>query len=344
MKALRKTQAAAGLELADVPMPQPRSPDEVLVRVTATGICGSDLHVDDWTSSYAFITASLPVTLGHEFVGVVQTGPLQGRRVVVRPSVTCGRCIACVQGRPDDCQHRSSIGLMRDGSFDPWVRVPLRNCVPIPSTLSDELAALAEPMSIAMQALRVAGPVHGLRVLVMGPGPIGQGIALLARRAGAAQVVVSGFGDAARFGVLRRMGFEALIDLSQGDLATLAPPHTGGAEFDLVIEATGVPETIHDALPLLRRDGVVVVTGIHARPLSLDLTRLVRRQHQVRGSFRPAEADWAQTLLLLGELADVIEPMVSHVLPLRRIGDELAPQGYGSLAGKMLLRRRSCND
>ena len=95
MQALRKTQAAAGLELVDVPEPQIASPDEVLVRVIATGICGSDLHVDDWTPSYAFITKAIPVTIGHEFVGVAETGPLAGQRVVVRPSVTCGVCAAC---------------------------------------------------------------------------------------------------------------------------------------------------------------------------------------------------------------------------------------------------------
>ena len=343
MQALRTIRAANGGEPVDMPIPEPLSPDEVLVRVIATGAGGSDLQVDDWTPSQAFMTDGLPVTLGHEFVGRIETGPQRGRRVLVRPSVACGRCIACVQGRQDDCEHRSSIDLLRDGTFDPWVRVPLRNCVPIPATLSDELAALAEPMSIAMQALRVAGPVRGARVLVIGPGLVGQSIAVLARRAGAAQVVVSGFGDAARFGVLRRMGFAALVNMAEGDLATLAAPFTGGAEFDLVIEATGVPETIHDALPLLRRDGVVVVTGMHARPLQLDLTRLVRRQHQVRGSFRPAEADWAQTMLLLGELAGMIEPMLSHVLPGARAGRNQAP-AYGSLAGKLMPRRHSCND
>lgn len=343
MQALRTLRAADGGEPVDMPIPEPLSPDEVLVRVIATGVAGSDLQVDEWTPSQAFMTDGLPVALGHEFVGRIETGPQRGRRVLVRPSVACGRCIACVQGRHDDCEHRSSIALMRDGTFDPWVRVPLRNCVPIPATLSDELAALAEPMSIAMQALRVAGPVRGARVLVIGPGLVGQSIAVLARRGGAAQVVVSGFGDAARFGVLRRMGFAALVNMAEGDLAALAAPFTGGAEFDLVIEATGVPETIHDALPLLRRDGVVVVTGIHARPLQLDLTRLVRRQHQVRGSFRPAEADWAQTMLLLGELAGVIEPMLSHVLPGTPAGRGQAP-AYGSLAGRVMPRRRSCND
>lgn len=343
MQALRRIRAAASGEPVDMPISEPLSPDEVLVRVIAACLAGADLQVDEWTPSQAFMTEGLPVTLGHEFVGRVETGPRRGQRVVVRPSVTCGRCVACVQGRPEDCEHRSRIGLVRDGTFDPWVRVPLRNCVPVPPMLSDELAALAEPMSMAMQALRVAGLVRGLRVLVMGPGLVGQGIAVLARQAGAAQVVVSGFGDTARFGALRRMGFDALVNLAEGDLATLAAPYTGGAEFDLVIEANGVPETLNDALPLLRRDGVVVVTGVHARPLSLDLTRLVRRQHQVRGSFRPAEADWPQTLLLISELAGVIAPMVSHVRLLPLAGEGLVP-GYGSLAGKMLLRRRSCND
>lgn len=343
MMALRKTQAAAGLELVDIAKPDAPAPGEVLVRVSATGICGSDLHVADWTPSYAFITASLPVTLGHEFVGLAQGGRWQGQRVVVRPSVTCGGCGACLAGQPDGCERRSGLGMTRDGAFAAWVRVPERNCVPVPDGLSDELAALAEPLSIAMQALRVAGSVAGQRVLVMGPGTIGQGIALLARRAGAAQVVVSGLDDAPRLAVLRQMGFEALVDVAHQPLAQATRPHTQGAEFDVVFEATGVPETIHQALPLLRRNGVVVVTGIHARPLQLDLTRLVRRQQQVRGSFRPAEADWAQTMLLLGELAGVIEPMLSHVLHGAQFVRGQA-SGYGSLAGKVMPRRRSCND
>ncbi len=338
MKALRKTRAAAGLELADVPIPQAASPDEVLVRVTATGICGSDLHVDDWTPSYAFIAPSLPVTLGHEFVGVAHSGPLRGRRVVVRPSVTCGACAACLSGQHDACERRTGIGMTRDGAFAPWVTVPLRNCVPVPDGLSDELAALAEPLSISMQALRVAGDeVAGRRVLVMGPGTIGQGIAVLARRAGAAQVVVSGHGDAVRFDALRRMGFDALADVAGRSLAEATAPCTNGEPFDLVFEATGVPETIAEALPLLRRNGVVVVTGIHARPLSLDLTTLVRRQQQLRGSFRPPESDWPQALALMVDVGALMAPMVSHVLPLSRAAEGFA-LAHGKQASKVLLQ------
>lgn len=337
MQALRKTRAAAGLELVDVPRPEAASADEVLVRVLATGICGSDLHVDDWTPSYAFITDSLPVTLGHEFVGVAESGPYLGQRVVVRPSVTCGTCAACSAGRHDACERRTGLGMTRDGAFAPWVKVPLRNCVPVPPNLSDELAALAEPLSISMQALRVAGNVSGQRVLVMGPGTIGQGIAVLARRAGAAQVVVSGFDDAARLEVLHRMGFDALVDVSKQPLADATRPHTGGEAFDIVFEATGVPETIAESLALLRRNGIVVVTGIHARPLALDLTTLVRRQQQLRGSFRPPESDWTEALALMGELGDVMAPMVSHVLPLSR-GLEGFALAHGKQASKVLLR------
>jgi threonine dehydrogenase-like Zn-dependent dehydrogenase len=342
MKALRKTRAAAGLELADVPVPELESADDVLVRVTATGICGSDLHVDDWTPSYSFITESLPVTLGHEFVGVAQTGPLHGRRVVVRPSVTCGVCAACRAQRHDACEHRTGIGMTRDGAFAPWVRVPLRNCVPVPDGLSDELAALAEPLSISMQAIRVAGDVTGRRVLVMGPGTIGQGIAVLARRAAAAQVVVSGRDDPARLDALRRMGFDALADVADMSLAEATAPYTRGESFDVVFEATGVPETISEALPLLRRNGIVVVTGIHARPLSLDLTTLVRKQQQLRGSFRPPESDWPQALALMGEVGELMAPMVSHVLPLSRAMEGFA-LAHGKQASKVLLRPEDCD-
>jgi len=337
MQALRKTRAAAGLELLDVPPPAAAGPDDVLVRVSAAGICGSDLHVDEWTPSYAFITPSLPVTLGHEFVGVAQSGPLKGQRVVVLPSVTCGTCAACVAGQHDACERRTGIGMTRDGAFAPWVVVPRRNCVPVPDGLSDDLAALTEPLSISMQALRVAGDVRGLRVLVMGPGTIGQGIALLARRAGARQVVVTGRDDAPRLDALRRMGFEAVADVAGRTLEQATAPHLAGESFDVVFEATGVPETIAEALPLLRRNGVVVVTGIHARPLQLDLTTLVRRQQQLRGSFRPPESDWPAALALMAELGDTMAPMVSHVLPLSQALEGFA-LAHGKQASKVLLR------
>ncbi|RZL96072.1 MAG: alcohol dehydrogenase [Variovorax sp.] len=344
MQALRKTRPQAGLELVDVPVPVlDAHSSDVLVKVSATGICGSDLHVDDWTSSYAFITQSIPVTIGHEFVGVAQTGHLAGRRVVVRPSVTCGVCAACTAGDHDGCEKRRGIGMTRDGAFAAWVRVPVRNCVPVPDSVSDELAALTEPLTISMQALRIAGDVAGKRVLVMGPGTIGQGIAALARRAGSGQVVVSGFDDAARFEALRRMGFDALVDVAAQPLAEGCRPYTNGEAFDIIFEATGVPETITEGLAVLRRNGIVVVTGIHARPLALDLTPMVRNQQQLRGSFRPPESDWPLALGLMGEMDDVMRPMVSHILPLSQAAEGFA-LAHAKSASKVLLKPEPCDE
>jgi threonine dehydrogenase-like Zn-dependent dehydrogenase len=337
MLALRKTQAAAGTELVEVPVPPvPDDAGEALVRVKAAGICGSDLHVDDWTASYAFIKPYLPVTLGHEFVGVIASGERVGQRVVVRPSVTCGRCAHCQRGNFDACEQRRGIGMTRDGAFAPWVSVPLRNCIAVPDGVSDTLASLVEPFSIAMQALRQAGDLAGRTVLVMGPGTIGQAIAVLARRAGAARIVISGFQDTVRLDTLREMGFEDRVDVSQGSLTQWVSRQSSPVAFDLVFEATGVPETITEALGLLRRDGVVVVTGIHDRPLPLDLTPFVRRQLQLRGSFRPPESDWPRVLALMGELGDAIRPMVSHVLPLSRASEGFA-LAHGKRANKVLL-------
>jgi threonine dehydrogenase-like Zn-dependent dehydrogenase len=338
MLALRKTRAAAGTELVEVPVPQAQALDdgEVLVRVTAAGICGSDLHVDDWTDSYAFITPFLPVTLGHEFVGVIASGECAGRRVVVRPSVTCGQCAHCEAGDFDACEQRKGIGMTRDGAFASWVRAPLRNCIPVPDGLSDALASLVEPFSIAMQAVRQAGHLAGRTVLVMGPGTIGQAIAVLARRLGAARIVVSGFQDTVRLDTLRAMGFEDLVDVSQGSLTQWVGGQTDLPAFDVAFEATGVPETINEALSLLRRDGVVVVTGIHNRPLPMDLTPFVRRQLQLRGSFRPPESDWPRVLAMMVEFDDAIRPMVSHMLPLSRAQEGFA-LAHGKQANKVLL-------
>src|SRR6187401_2002620 len=126
MKALRKVTPGPGLELQDAGDARSPGPDEVLLRVRSAGICGTDLHIDHWTSNYHFLTPALPVTVGHEFSGEVAatgasvTGLAVGTLVAVRPSVTCGACAACVAQDPDACTQRRGIGVMRDGGFAPW--------------------------------------------------------------------------------------------------------------------------------------------------------------------------------------------------------------------------------
>lgn len=318
MKALRKLAPAPGLLLCDVPPPPRPGPGEVLVQVEAAGICGSDLHIEDWSGGYEFVTAAMPVTLGHELAGRVAESSdpalAVGTRVVVIPSVTCGVCAACQGGDPDRCIDRRGIGMTRDGGFAPLVLAPARNCLAIPEDFDPAIAALTEPLVIGARAVSVGGVGQGDRVLVLGPGAIGQAIALMAREAGAAEVTIAGRDDGPRFAVLERLGFDRLREVGDQGLAHL----TAEGRFDVVFEAVGLPTLVAAALPLLRREGVLVIAGIHARPAEIPLNTVVREQLQIRGTNRGKSADWRRTLDFVLRQGSALAPMVTHRLPLRR--------------------------
>lgn len=323
MLALRKTSPAHGLQLQET-APGIPADDEVLVRVEATGVCGTDLHIDAWTNSYHFMTPTLPVTIGHECSGtVVAAGAkVQGlevnQRVAIRPSVVCGVCKACVEGQPDLCVTRRGVGVTRDGAFAEWVCVPARNCVVVPTDLDPKIAALAEPLSVSWEAVRTAGVQPGDRVLVLGPGNIGQGIALFAREAGAQEVVVAGHGDAARLDVLRQLGFDQLLDFAEQPMAATLAQLGQERPFDVVIEATGAASVMAPALQALKAHGVLVVTGIHPAPVAIDLTALVRKHQQIRGSYRAPEAAWPEVVAYMSRHAAMLRHMVTHSVPLSR--------------------------
>lgn len=331
-----KTRPGPGLELRDTEPPLAPGAGEVLLRVRSAGVCGTDLHIDQWTPSYHFVENCLPVTVGHEFSGeVAALGPqvdtlAPGQLVAVRPSVTCGTCAACQAGNFDACTVRRGIGVSRHGAFAPLTRVPARNCVPVPAGVDAELAALTEPLTVSWEAVRVGEVGPGDRVLVLGPGNIGQGIAVFARAAGARQVVVAGHGDAPRLEVLRKMGFADLVDLAESSFDAALAPYLQEGRFDVVIEATGAGAVIAPAMAALKTHGVLVIAGIHAAPVSIDLTALVRQHQQLRGSYRAAERAWPQVLDFIAAHPDMLRHMITHRLPLAR-----AYEGFALARGKV---------
>jgi threonine dehydrogenase-like Zn-dependent dehydrogenase len=342
MLTLRKTKPGFGLDLfeaAEAPSP---GPGQVTVRVENAGICGSDVHAYEWTDGYDFMVPHLPVTMGHEFAGrVAAVGAgvelALGTKVTVMPIVTCGVCANCVRGDQRNCLNRQSIGLTRPGGFARHVTVALGNCMALPANIDTELGALTEPLGVGCEAVLTGEVGLGDTVLVMGPGTIGQAIAIFARAAGAGRVLVSGRADGPRFDVMRQLGFEGIIDVAEGSLAEQVLAANDGRLVDVVIEATGYPPAVNDGLGVLRKGGVLVVAGIHPGPVTLHLTNFVRARQQLRGTHGCARPTWDTVLATMARAPESFRPMITHRLPLDRAleGFELARQ---RAASKVMLR------
>ncbi len=342
MLALQKRQPRFGLEFSDAADPQSPAAGEVTLHIESVGICGSDVHAYEWTDGYGFMVSHLPVTMGHEFAGrVIAKGPgvslAEGTRVTVMPMIACGTCPACARSDTRNCQCRQAIGLTRDGGFARHVTLPAANCLPLPETVDTELGAMTEPLGVGCEAVLTGDVGLGDVVLVMGPGTIGQAIAVFARAAGAGRVLVAGRADAPRFDVLRQLGFHDLIDVADVPLRDQVLSVTNGRMADVVIEATGYPPSIVDGLGVLRTAGVLVVAGIHPGPVSLPLTDFVRARHQLRATHSCARSTWDRVLDLMGRESEGLRPMITHRLPLERglEGFELARQ---RAASKVILK------
>ena len=338
MLTLRKTKPGFGLDLFEgTDAPDPSAAD-VTIRVESAGICGSDVHAYEWTDGYGFMVPHLPIVMGHEFAGhIVKAGAgsvlPEGTRVTIMPGVDCGVCANCRRGNARNCLSRSAIGLTRNGGFARYVTVPAANCLPLPASVDTELGALTEPLCVGAEAVLTGEVGLGDTVLVMGPGTIGQAIALFARAAGAGRVFIAGKADGPRFDVLRALGFNDILDVAEAPL----PELLDGIRVDVVIEATGYPPSVTDGLGVLRKGGVLVVAGIHPGPLTLPLTDFVRNRHQLRATHGCERPTWDKVLTILAREPDSFRPMITHRLPLADglRGFELARQ---RAASKVMLR------
>ncbi|HEY9209006.1 MAG TPA: alcohol dehydrogenase catalytic domain-containing protein [Acidovorax sp.] len=331
MLALRKTAPAPGLSLDEVAEPGRPGVGDVLIEVAATGICGSDVHVYDWSSSYEFMRNRLPVTLGHEFSGrIAAVGPevsslAEGDLVSAIPTIGCMKCTTCVAGFPQRCNFRRTIGLTSDGAFARFVRVSALACVALREGTDPVLAALMEPLCVGDNAAEVGAVTSGDTVLVLGPGTIGQAIARAAAWRGATTVVVVGLNDRARLKTSMQIGATHIIDLADTtDLSASFLAATDGRLADVVFEATGHPGSINQGLAVLRKDGILVTAGIHAQHAAIDLTALVRNRQQIRGAHASKRAGWEVMARRLYDTPEAVRPFVSMVLGLDQALDGFA--------------------
>ncbi len=288
------------MELRDAVIPIP-SPTEVIVKVEASGVCGSDLH--------GYLGKSLnrkpPLIMGHEFAGVVASvgeavrDLAPGAAVTVYPLITCGQCSACRRGETSQCPFREVIGIHRPGGFAEFVVVPRASVIPLPAGISVFMASLAEPLANAVHIFN--RNVHGIvrRIAIFGAGTQGLMALHLARLLSPA-VVVSVDIVPARLALAERLGATATLNARTEDAVGRIRELTGREGVDLAIEAVGSTITRQAALASVRTGGTVALLGLGEETTPLNAVDIVNREITIRGSYAYTYDDFVRAVELLG--------------------------------------------
>lgn len=295
---------------------------EALVRVKYAGICGSDLHV--YNGHHA--TAIKPVVMGHEFAGEIAEvgedgkGRFQpGDRVVVQPYTSCDVCDTCVQGRDNVCRQLRILGIHIDGCFAEYVKVPLKKVYKIPENVSFRLASLTEPLAVAVHDVRRSRLAVGETALIIGGGPIGLLIAMVARYAGASRVVISE-PNQYRIGIAEGLGFEVVNPIEPGAEEELMGK-TNGEGYDVVFESSGTMPGAALMTKAAKIVGRVIVVGIPRTKPEVDTGAIFAKELDVMGVRIHSQLSFAAAVDVLGkgDLNAELESLITHEFALADI-------------------------
>jgi L-iditol 2-dehydrogenase len=309
------------VELREIPVPQ-IDEEDVLLRVDAVGICGSDLHQYHGKNSWR---VNYPVVLGHEFSGVVAGlgsrvyGFREGDRVVSETAAVLPRDSALIRkGLYNLEPKRLGFGYGVDGAMATFVKVPARCLHHVPSSLTQEKAALTEPCCVAYNAVCVNSHLRpGQSVAVIGPGPIGLLCAAMAKLAGAGHLLVIGAPvDAKRLAVALQMGADTVLGANGEDISAWVTGFRDGYGIDLIIDAAGVSASLKLALDIVRPAGQITKVGWGPEPLGFSLDPLVQKAVTLQGSFSHNWPVWEEVLSLLAAGKIDLAPVLNQVSPL----------------------------
>jgi len=317
MRAVYKTRREPGaIEVREVDEPRP-GPEDLLIRVQAGSICGSDVHVYRYSHGFEYIQP--PFILGHEFTGVVEACGERvkefrvGDRVVSEGVHYCGECPACRTGHTNQCRRFRIIGLHFDGGFAEYACFPARYAHRIPKAVPPEWAALVEPASVAVHAVR-RGPelLASSAVVVTGVGPIGLMVAQVARRSGAGQVLVTGLDadEEKRLPIARELGLQ-VINVERQDLGQAVKDLADGYGADVVFECSGSSRALLQALDLVRKGGQVILVGIQSQTTEVYFTPLIRREISIHSAFCSTWVDFEAAIGMLSRRELSVGPLIT---------------------------------
>jgi threonine 3-dehydrogenase len=317
MKALVKREAAPGLWLEEVPVPQPGIND-VLIKVLRTAICGTDLHIYNW-DAWARKTIPVPMVVGHEFVGeIIEVGSnvndfRPGQIVSGEGHVVCGRCRNCMAGRRHLCAHTSGIGVNRPGAFAEYRVLPISNIWEHNPGIDLDVAALFDPFGNAVHTA-LQYDLLGEDILITGAGPIGAMAAAVCRHAGARHVVITDVIDA-RLARAARLGATRTVNVTHEQLADVQRELGMEEGFDVGLEMSGNPQAFNDLLANMCHGGKVSILGIPSENTAIDWNIVIFNMLTLKGIYgREMYETWYKMSVMIDSGLD-ISPVITHRLP-----------------------------
>lgn len=336
MRALVKTKPGPGLELREVPIPEP-GVGEVLIKVDVTTICGSDLHLYKW-NEWAAQRIKTPLIIGHEVSGrIVACGPgvktlREGEFVAVETHLFCGHCRPCRTGYKHVCSNLKIVGIDHPGSYAEYLTVPAQNAIPTPEDLHPALAAMQEPFGNAVDTV-LSESITGRRILVTGCGPIGL-MAIGICRASGADWVAAVEPNEFRRNLASVMGADLVMDPSPDTVETMIMDYTHGEGIDVFLEMSGQETALNLGLKVLAMGGRVSLLGLFRGPVSVDLTEQVifkaARVYGITG--RHLFETWYLVQSLIQQHRVDLRPILSLQVPLEEVDQAMQSMLEGKVS------------
>jgi len=314
MKALVKAKAEEGIWLQDVPAPE-IGHNDVLIQIRKSAICGTDVHIYNW-DEWSSRTVPVPMTVGHEYAGVVVeigsevAGLKVGDRVSGEGHITCGHCRNCRAGRRHLCRNTKGVGVDRPGSFAEYLSLPAVNAFPLPDEIDDEIAAILDPLGNATHTT-LSFDLVGEDVLITGAGPIGVMSVAIARHVGARFIVITDVNDF-RLDLAARMGADRTVNVAKDSLADTMAELGMQEGFDVGLEMSGNAAALRDLLRCMNHGGRVALLGIPPEEIPIDLNEIIFKGLHIKGIYgREMFETWYKMTAMLQSGLD-ITPILTH--------------------------------
>jgi threonine 3-dehydrogenase len=338
MRALVKSKAEPGIWMEHVPIPE-IGPNDVLIKVKKSAICGTDVHIWNW-DQWAQKTVPVGLVTGHEFVGTVAdvgravSEYTVGQRVSGEGHIVCGHCRNCRAGRGHLCRNTKGVGVNRPGSFAEYVAIPQHNVVPIPDDVPDEIAAIFDPLGNAVHTA-LSFDLVGEDVLVTGAGPIGIMGAMVAQVVGARKVVITDI-NPARLELARRMKIHHVVDASKEKLRDVMAEEGMTEGFDVGLEMSGSAAAFRDMIDTMNNGGRIAILGIAPTGFEIDWNKVIFKMLTLKGIYgREMFETWYKMIALVQGPLDV-SGLITH-----RIGIDDYEAGFEAMrsgsSGKVVM-------